>query len=275
MKIPFLMTIGALLVSGASGQLPGGIRYVSMGSSYAAGPGVGTPDHASGACGRSMSNYARQVAGWHHFDLVDVACSGATVDTILVHGQHGFPAQIEAVTPDTKLVSILIGGNDVGYVGNLLGLSCRDSGGTACHVGDAAEVARRLAALPGRLDRVIAEVRHRAAGARIVLLGYLPAVPASGGRDCVGLPLSPADIGWLRGVSIRLARVIGQAAVRNHVGVVRSSLIGAGHDVCSTTPFVTGFHPPRNPGWSRPVAYHPTQAGMDRLAAALDAAIAD
>lgn len=63
-----------------------GGRYVSMGSSYAAGPGVGAPDPASGACTRSQSNYARQVAARRHLDLVDVACSGATTENILVRG---------------------------------------------------------------------------------------------------------------------------------------------------------------------------------------------
>jgi hypothetical protein len=81
---------------------------------------------------------------------VDVSCSGAVTGNILVHGQHGLPAQIEAVTPDTQLVSILIGGNDIDYVGDLLGLSCRDTGGTNCHVNDPDDVRRKMAALPPR-----------------------------------------------------------------------------------------------------------------------------
>lgn len=220
-----------------------------------------------------MSNYARQVAQRRHLILVDVACSGATTDNILVHGQHGFPAQIEAVTPDTALVSILIGGNDVGYVGNLGGLSCRDSGGANCHVLDDADVAQRLAALPGKLDHVVAEVRRRAPRARIVLVGYLPAIPAAGDAGCTALPLKADDIGRMRDMTIKLAQAIGGAAKRNGVGIVRASMIGTGHDVCSAVPFVAGSHPQRNPGWPAPVAYHPDQAGMDHVAAALDQAI--
>lgn len=267
-----LIVAGIALVGAASAQVPASGRYVAMGSSYSAGPGVGTPDGASGRCARSMSNFARQVATRRHLMLVDVSCSGATTDNILAHGQHDFPAQIEAVTPDTKLVSILIGGNDIDYVGTLGGLSCRDTGSTNCRIADPATVGAKFAALPGRLDQVVAAVRRRAPAARIVLIGYLPAVPASGG-GCAALPLSASDIDRMRGVTIRLAQVIGGAAARNHVGVVRSSELGRGHDACSARPFVVGYHPPRNPGWPGPVAYHPNQAGMDRVAQALDVVI--
>ncbi|MBP2496136.1 lysophospholipase L1-like esterase [Methylobacterium sp. PvP062] len=257
----------------ASSLQPGG-RYVSMGSSYAAGPGVGSPDPASGACARSQSNFARQVAARHQLDLVDVSCSGATTRNILSHGQHGFPAQIEAVTPDTRVVTVLIGGNDVAYVGNLLGLSCRDTGGADCKVVPDGEVDRKLAALPSELQEVVDQVRHRAPKAAVVLIGYLPAIPTSGVGTCPDLPLGPDDAARMREVAVRLAQAIGGAAARTGVGIVRSSMIGAGHDACAEHPYVAGYRPPRNPGWRAPVPYHPTQAGMDRIAADIEAALA-
>jgi hypothetical protein len=48
--------------------------------------------------------------------LTDVSCGNATTDNILTTPQKDHPPQIDAVTPDTKLVTITIGGNDVGYV---------------------------------------------------------------------------------------------------------------------------------------------------------------
>jgi lysophospholipase L1-like esterase len=251
-----------------------GARYVSMGSSYAAGPGVGAHDAASRGCDRSFSNYARSVAARHHLELVDVACSGATTDNILVRGQHGFPAQIEAVTPATRLVSILIGGNDIAYVGNLFGLSCRAADGKACEVVDEAGVARRLAALPATLDRVVAEVRRRAPAARIVLVGYLPAVPAADPGNCAALPLAPADARRMRETTARLADAFEAAAARNRIDLVPAAAIGTQHDICAAAPYVTGYHPAQAPGWPSPVAYHPNQAGMDRIAAAFDTILA-
>lgn len=264
----------ALLLTGtATAQVPAGGKYVAMGSSYAAGPGVGTLDPSGASCQRSSSNFAHLVAAKRHLTLVDVSCSSATTQNILNHGQHGLPAQIEAVTPDARLVTVLIGGNDINYVGDLLGLSCRDTGGANCHVADPAVVEQKMTALPASLDRVVAEVRRRAPHARIILVGYLPAIPATGPGNCAAVPLSPSDAARVRGVAIRLAQIIGGAAQRNGTGIVRSTMIGMGHDACAAQPYMAGYHPPRNAGWSWPVAYHPTQAGMDAVAAALDTQI--
>lgn len=250
-----------------------GDRYVSLGSSYAAGPGVGMPDAASGACGRSQSNYARQIAQRRKLLLVDVACSGATTTNILDRGQNGFAAQIEAVTSDTRLVTILIGGNDVNYIGDLSTVSCRDTGGANCRTFDPGDLERRFAELPAKLDRVIQEVQRRAPDARIVLVGYLPTVPARGPGTCEAVPLTPVDAAKIRDIVTRLAQAFGQVAERHHVALVRSTLLGQGHDACSAEPYVTGYRPVRNPSWPSPVGYHPTQAGMDRVATALDRAI--
>jgi hypothetical protein len=174
----FLLAMSAIC-SIASAQ---NVRFVSMGSSYAAGPGVGQPDPASGGCGRSLTNYARTVAAHRHLDLVDVSCSGATTENILDHGQHGFPAQIEAVTPDTRLVSILIGGNDVAYVGDLYGFSCRFEHKDNCGVSDAATLEKRFAALPAGKARSRDHGRTRARAACAHRAGRLPACAGRSGR---------------------------------------------------------------------------------------------
>jgi len=128
-------------------------RYVAIGSSYASGPGVGTYDASSGECARSTSNYARLFAVARGYELVDVSGSGATIRDVLV-GSESLPPQIDAVDRRTRLVTVTIGGNDVGYMADLLGRSCRDEAVTkgtsaaACEVLPDDEVARRFAALP-------------------------------------------------------------------------------------------------------------------------------
>jgi lysophospholipase L1-like esterase len=264
-----LVLAGMMANASAEGE-----RYVSMGSSYAAGPGVGQRDTASGGCGRSLTNYARTVAQKHHLDLVDVACSGATTENILVRGQHGFPAQIEAVTPDTRLVTILIGGNDVAYVGDLFGFSCRREGKDKCQVSETALLEQRFAALPASLDRVIAEARKRAPDARIVLVGYLPAVPDEATKTCAALPLAREEAQRMRATMTRLTQVFEATAKRNRIELVQASALGAGHDACAADNYITGYRPARVPSWDEPVGYHPTQAGMDRVAAEIDRILA-
>lgn len=269
-KVYYIVSLVLMLITA---QAHSADKYVSLGSSYAAGPGVGLPDSESGKCARSLSNYAHQVASHRHLDLVDVSCSGATTDNILYHGQYGFPPQIEALDMNTQLVSVLVGGNDINYIGNLLGLSCLSTGGTNCHVEPSDEVQKRLDKLPSKLDQVIAEIRRRSPSAKIILLGYLPAIPIQKNGSCAQLPISNNDIDSMRNIAIDLAQVIGAAAKRNNTGIVRSSLIGTQHDVCSSEPFVTGYNPEKNINWQFSVQYHPTLIGMNNIATALDSEI--
>lgn len=247
-----------------------GDRYVSMGSSYAAGPGVGNRDASSGECARSRSNYAQQVARRHGLKLIDVSCSGAVTENILHHGQHGFPAQIDAVTADTRLVTVLIGGNDIGYVADLNGLTCQHLQDSHCMVLSTGDVDRRLAALPDALQRVVDEIRRRSRDAMIILVGYLPAVPAEGADLCAAVPLSAADVSRMRSETARLADVMATVASHNGIGWVSSTDLGKRNDACSSRPYIAGYRPDRQPDWPAPVPYHPTQRGMTRVAEEID-----
>ena len=100
--------------------IPLGSRYVAMGSSFAAGPGLpkrvpGSPRRA----GRSTGNYAHLLAAALGLDLHDVTFSGATTGDLLRPSAADQPAQLAAVTQDTALITITAGGNDVGYVPRL------------------------------------------------------------------------------------------------------------------------------------------------------------
>jgi lysophospholipase L1-like esterase len=97
-----------------------GSRYVAMGSSFAARRRI--PSRVPGSprrAGRSTGNYAHHVARALGLDLHDVTYSGATTSDILHRSAAGQPAQLDAVTPATRLVTITAGGNDVGYLPRL------------------------------------------------------------------------------------------------------------------------------------------------------------
>lgn len=53
-----------------------------------------------------------------------MSCSGATTSDLLDGGEWFQPAQIDAVRPGTKLVTLTVGGNDVSYLGSLTAWSC-------------------------------------------------------------------------------------------------------------------------------------------------------
>ena len=92
-------------------------RYVALGSSMAAGPGI--RPRAAGApwaSGRSARNYPHLVAERLDLNLVDVTYSGATTTHVLSDNQRGAPPQIAALNGSEALVTVTIGGNDVGYI---------------------------------------------------------------------------------------------------------------------------------------------------------------
>src|SRR5579875_3760178 len=102
-------------------------RYVALGSSMAAGPGI--RPRATGApwgSGRSARNYAHLVARRLNLDLVDVTFSGATTAHVLADRQRGAPPQVAALNGSEALVTVTIGGNDVGYIPLLMAASLPD-----------------------------------------------------------------------------------------------------------------------------------------------------
>lgn len=100
------------------------LRYVAMGDSFSSGEGVepfldGTTESPE-QCHRSELAYSRLLAAdpsspWVMADDDFVACSGAVMSNITTSGQHGAPAQIDALDEDVDVVTVTIGGNDVGF----------------------------------------------------------------------------------------------------------------------------------------------------------------
>ena len=247
--------------------------YVALGSSFAAGPGI--DPIVVPACGRSGRNYPNLVAGQLGYDLVDVTSGGATVADVLDRPQSlltggTVPPQLEAVGPDADLVTVTVGGNDVGYLLTLLRCSYRaDPAGApaaaAASFGtpiDAAAVDAALAALPGRLAGLVAAVRDRAPRARVVLVDYLTVVPA---QRSAAFPMSEEHRGLCADVARRLEAVTAAAARTDGAELVAASAASRGHAVGSAEPWVTGWvFGDLLSGGGAP--YHPNAAGMAAVA---------
>ena len=103
-------------------DLPEGSEYVALGSSYAAGPGLG--DRVANSprrAGRSTRNYAHDLADRLKLRLTDATYSGATIAQILGREAGATPiSQLESVTAETRFVTVTGGGNDLGYIGYLV-----------------------------------------------------------------------------------------------------------------------------------------------------------
>ncbi len=263
---------GSTTVQTFTKPLPPQARYVAMGSSYAAGPGVSSAADTDTRCARSTNNYAHQFARKRGLALVDVSCSGATTNDILT-ASGDTPAQLDAVTSQTSLVTVTIGGNDVDFVTMLGSASCRQLGIEKQMSDDKCPEAPKVTErtwrnLAASMGRIADEIRVRAPRARLVFIDY-PIVLPSAGR-CAATPMSTGAADAARRIARRLAAVTAASARSSGATVVRASALSSGHDACSATPWVHGFP---LPGQSRFVPYHPNRAGMTAIAQALDITI--
>ncbi|MFI9385463.1 SGNH/GDSL hydrolase family protein [Kutzneria sp. NPDC052558] len=249
----------------AAELIPPGARYVALGSSFAAGPGI-PPAEPGGpaACGRSSRNYANLVAGKLGLALTDATCSGATTANVLTTSQAGQPPQIQAVTADTRLVTMTIGGNDVNYLGSLGSYSCQDSGGSSCGAVDQAAITAGLKTVGSRIAAVIDAVRARAPQARVVVVDYQTILPVAGPL-CDGVPMSDAHLAFERGLRVQLDAATRAAAADRHATLVDVATASLSHNACSAEPWIEKYVVPA--GIS---AYHPKPAGMAAIAAMVE-----
>lgn len=252
-----------------AGAIAPGARYVAMGSSFAAGPGVATSaDQPPDRCTRSTDNYARLLARKLDLQVKDVSCSGATTAHLL--GPWGeLPPQVDALTADTKLVTVTIGGNDVGYVGTLGAASCRmfavPPPGMAAWPCTAPTIAPDAwTKLDTAMRGVVAEVRRRSPAARLIFVDYLTILPERG--TCATVPLTPAQADASRETARRLAALTARVAAETGSEVLKASALSRRHGPCGAEPWVTGFPLPGDPAF---IPYHPNARGMSAVADAL------
>lgn len=242
-------------------------RYVSLGSSFAAGPGIAprAADRPRKA-GQSQRNYPHLLADRLNLDLVDATSSGATALDIITRTQFGQPPQIEAVTTATRLVTLTIGGNDLGYVASLyeafMPRWLTRMPGAADRVQRATEPSRdpdRRTHLADTLVRVVSEVQRRAPEAVVICIDYLTVLPPT---PRAGFPLDPARLHDLLTLTNDLNNAIAAAARHQDVGLVAASQHSIHHHAWSADPWTTGWSWPK---LSRAAAFHPTASGMAEI----------
>jgi len=220
-------------------------KYVALGDSYASGLGAGSYGD-SGSCKRSANAYAQLWANSHAPSAFSfVACSGAVTSDVLAN-------QVSAITADTELVTISIGGNDAGFADVMT--DCNLGSDQSCVDRNAEAQAFAQSELPGRLDGVYTEIRNRAPSAQVVVLGY-PHIYQLNGDCAVGL--SETKRGAINSSADVLADVTaGRASAFGFTFVdARSSF--AGHEICSAGDWWLN-----SVTWPIEESYHPTASGQ-------------
>lgn len=234
--------------------------YVAMGSSYAAGTSIGgTKPGTPGRCGRSAQSYASLAATWLGLELIDATCGGATTANVL-NAWNEVPAQIESVTPETRLVTITIGGNDVGFVRNLMANTCAAAsrGCGPVQVVTEADWSR----MESGLKEIVHKVQERAPQARIVLVDYVSVLSQRG--NCNAMRMTDDALRTVRATSERFAKVTASVARESKVDLLAAGKLSAHHTPCDAVPWSVGAVGPKGS-----VPWHPNAAGHTAIAQAL------
>src|SRR4051794_19136533 len=165
--VPRMRTAVALVAAAASLTLgltsaATAAQWVGLGDSYAAGPLIPNQSLNPLGCLRSDKNYAHLAAASLGTSLSDVSCSGATTEDMtaaqdVTPGPN--PPQLNALSASTQIVSLSIGGNDIGFTSIIescaavtpFGHPCRDQYDN----GSGDQLAARIAATAPKVAAVL------------------------------------------------------------------------------------------------------------------------
>lgn len=238
--------------------------YVALGDSYTAAPGVPQTEQETG-CLRSNGNYASLVANQLKSDLVDVSCSGASTVSLIGAqdtADHVYPPQFAALSADTSLVTLGIGGNDLQLFETMVGtcgqLGLSDPDGSPCrdYMKDAGTkkdlLVEKIDQIGGRVKAALKGIRDRAPQAKVVLVGYPQPVPPKG--TCRILPIAKGDYPYMRSLVVKLNDSLRTAAKKAEADFIDMVKASKGHDICAgSDAWVNGV----NTDLMRALAFHP------------------
>ena len=257
------------------GWTPGdGPSYVAMGDSAASAPLV-PPQAQPAGCLKSTNDYPSVFASRiGAASFADVTCSGARTEDLVSRAQPTrtgqVPPQLDAVTADTQLVTVTIGGNDVDLP--RIAMTCRRSTldlppcSSDLVVDGVDRISQAIDSEADQWAALVGAIRSKAPEARVILVGYGTYVRPQG---CFpAQPINPVDAAYFQSKLDELDGRLRQVAAQQGVEFFDTRPMSVGHDICAAPQdrFVEGFAP------ERPAApLHPNGAG----AAAFGSALAD
>ncbi|MGW3650539.1 SGNH/GDSL hydrolase family protein [Streptomyces sp. NPDC000878] len=260
----------AVAASGPAAATPAVGDYVALGDSYVAGPGIPEAVSDSGVCARSDHNYPSLVAQEAApAAFTDVSCSGAVTDD-MTGRQLGIAPQFDALTSDTGLVTLTIGGNDAGFAGIVVTcvvLSFSDPTGAPCEKnynnGGTDQILQKLNEVAPKVGTVIQGIHQRSPQARVLVVGYPDLLPDAKSKCAVDVPVATGDIPYLNGIEQRLNQLLSAQAAANNAEFVDTYTSSVGHDLCQApgTRWVEGLQDVQD---AAPI--HPNALGMANTA---------
>jgi lysophospholipase L1-like esterase len=246
-------------------------NYVALGDSYAAGPII-PQQIAPYGCLKSNNNYAHIAAKRQGIALRDATCSGAETEDMtqpqdVRPGPN--PPQFDRLDADTTLVTLQIGGNDIGFSDIVENCSSLSPIGHPCQdhyvVNGDDQISDNIQATAPKVADVLQGIHALAPNARVFVVNYLTVLPQTGnGLGCwPQLPIAAGDVAYLRAKEEELNAMLATQAAASGDTVIDDYAYSRGHDACRP-PLIRWVEPliPASP--AAPI--HPNLLGMKAVA---------
>jgi len=252
-------------------------NYVALGDSYAAGPLIPNPLLPLG-CLKSSNNYAHLAAPGIGLSLRDATCSGAR--TVHMTEPQGVdpdgpnPPQFNSLNGETTVVSLTIGGNDIGFsevaqsciTVNPFSHPCLDK----YNSGGVDQLKARIEATAPKVAAVLQGIKARSPLAKTYVVNYPAIFPETGYGCWPQMPIGFQDVPYLRATQQRLNSMLAAQAAAGGATLVNWYGASIGHDACKGSS--TRWVEPLVPG-NAAAPIHPNKNGMVGGANALLAAV--
>jgi lysophospholipase L1-like esterase len=253
-------------------------EYVSLGDSYAAGPLIPLQIPPFG-CLKSNNNYAHLTARQLGLRLTDPSCSGAETEDMTnpqgVDPDGPNPPQFNSLTTKTDVVTIQIGGNDIGFSSIAEDCASATSNeGTPCqdrYVHDGRdEISERIQATAPKVAAVIQGIHQRSPKARVFVVNYAAILPDEGPGCWPQMPVTDGDVPYVRAEEKELNAMMATEAAANGAALIDWYTASIGHDACKP-PVIRWVEPVVPVNAAAPL--HPNLGGMIGASELLTAAL--
>jgi lysophospholipase L1-like esterase len=225
--------------------------YAAIGDSFAAGTGGGA--YLDSSCDRSANAYPKLLDADANLQLAAFpACAGASTTEVIAD-------QIPAISRKARVVTVTVGGNDVGFANVMQSCFVFQTGSCASRIADGAATAASDA-FAASIRNVVDRVQAKAPNAKVIVTGY----PLLFHLDASGANPKYAWADEVNAETVTLNNVIEANAVA--AGAVFVDVEGsfAGHGIGSPAPWINDW------SWGDTVAgFHPNATGYVAYANAL------
>ena len=270
--VALLAAIAAALPSAAAAAP----NYVALGDSYTAGPLIPVWIPPWG-CLKSDHNFAHLAAPRLNLALRDPSCSGAeTEDMTQTQGvwPEPNPPQFDSLAADTEVVTLSVGGNDIGFSSLAEDCFSNQPTGSPCKdkytAGGTDQISQRIAETAPKVAGVLQGIHSRSPSARVFLVNYPTIFPDEGPSCYPVLPVADGDAVWLREKHKELNAMLAEQAAANGATLVDWYTASIGHDACKP-PGIKWVEAPVPMNAAAPV--HPNLFGMQAASDLVVAAV--